>query len=105
MKTEIGGREYESPATIILGKDLKRMRISAKITTSIAAEYMGIRSRKTIENWESGASSPSMNQLILLCMYYDFDASKVIAQCVARIQQVDPQEDYRDIDLDACVKS
>lgn len=102
MKITLGGKEYDSPATIIVGRDLKLMRISAKVTTSIAAEYMGIRSRKTIENWESGASSPNIQQFMLLCRFYDFSVWKVVGQCVDRIQRCDPLEDYQELDLELC---
>lgn len=103
MKTQLHSTQIDKNVKIIVGRDLKQMRLKAKITTSIAAEYMGIKSRKTIENWESGASSPSINQLLLLCMYYDFDASQVIEQCMERLKVCDPLKNYQEIDFDSCM--
>lgn len=102
MKIDFYGHEFDTNIPIIVGRDLKLMRLQAKITTSIAAEYMGIKSRKTIENWESDSSSPSIQQLMLLCRYYDFHSWKVIAQCMDRSRTHNPLENYQDIDLDAC---
>lgn len=102
MKFTYNGHEYDSKNPIILGRDLKKMRIHAKITTSVAAEYMGIKSRKTIENWESGQSSPDITQFLILCRYYDLDASKIIAQCMSRAKECKTDEDYRDIDVAIC---
>ena len=102
MKIELDGQEFDTPISIIVGRDLKLMRLKAKINTSIAAEYMGVKSRKTLENWESGASSPSIQQFMLLCRYYDFNAWQVIAKCMDRIKHSNPRENYQEIDLDAC---
>lgn len=101
MKFNFEDHEYDSAKPMILGRDLKRMRIHAKVTTSIAAEYMGIKSRKTIENWESGQSSPNISQLLILCRYYDMDASKIITLCIERAAQGNSAED-QDIDIASC---
>ena len=61
---------------IIQGHDLKYIRVQAKITTSIMAEYLGLKSRKTIENWESETSEPSINKYILFCKFADVHPGK-----------------------------
>lgn len=102
MKFTLAGNNYDSEVPVLVGRDLKMMRIFAKVTTSVAAEYMGIKSRKTIENWESGQSSPSISQFLILCRYYDMNASKIIAQCIERAKKCNPAEEYCELDIAAC---
>lgn len=102
MKFQFADSEYDSEVPIIMGRDLKKMRIHADVTTSVAAEYMGIKSRKTIENWESGQSSPKISQFLILCRYYDLDASKITALCLERARNNQQMENYQEIDMAAC---
>lgn len=67
----------------ISGRHLKTIRVKANITTSVMAEFMGIRSRKTIENWESGQSTPSINQFILFCRFCDVHPYDVVQQAMS----------------------
>ncbi|TDF34565.1 XRE family transcriptional regulator [Alteromonadaceae bacterium M269] len=51
----------------IKGADLRRMRLSAKRTTSDMARVAGVKTRKTYENWEHNVGLPSVNQFAALC--------------------------------------
>lgn len=62
----------------ITGHDLKRMRIKTGKTTEQVKDIVGIKSRKTIENWEAGRSEPSHNQFIQLSIAYGYDTAKLI---------------------------
>lgn len=84
---------------IIRGRDLKLMRIQGKITTSIMAEFLGIRSRKTIENWESEQSTPSINQYILFCKFAGYHPGLVLERIMLRNASENTEQD---IELDGC---
>lgn len=104
MKINFQGHELLTENKIIVGRDLKLMRVHANVTLVVAAEYMGIRSRKTIENWEADRSQPSIQQLILLCMYYGFRVDRIVAECVERAKCCNAIENYQEINLQACLK-
>ena len=55
------------PEKAIYGGDLRRMRILAGITTTAMAKFASVKSRKTIENWESDIGSPDINQYLNMC--------------------------------------
>ena len=58
------------------GKVLARLRKEKGITQGQAADYISLHSEKAcsfkvISHWENGVSSPSVQQFLLLCEYYD----------------------------------
>ena len=48
---------------------LKALRVNADMTQNEAAEAIGV-TKKTIQNWETYATSPTASQLIRLCSVY-----------------------------------
>ncbi len=62
----------------ITGSDLKNMRLRANKTTSEMAEYAGVKTRKTYENWEKGISTPNVNQFTRMCAGCGYTASDII---------------------------
>lgn len=66
----------------LVGRDLKLMRLGAELTTSKMAEYIGVKSRKTIENWESDQSEPGINQFIKFCDICNVEAHKLVNYAV-----------------------
>ena len=84
---------------MIRGRDLKLMRVHAEISTSVMAEYLGIKSRKTIGNWEAEQSAPSINQYILFCKFAGFHPGTVIEKIMERNAS---GNDHQDIDLSEC---
>ena len=83
--------EAKTNNNIIRGRDLKLMRVQAKLTTGDMAQFLGIRSRKTIENWESERCVPSINQYILYCKFCDFHPGVVLEKIMQRNASDDPQ--------------
>jgi DNA-binding XRE family transcriptional regulator len=54
------------------------MRVHAKINTTEMADFMGLKSRKTIENWEQGNSEPEIGQFIYYCIFTGFNPYRVM---------------------------
>lgn len=52
-----------------IGKILKDMRISARMTQNEVAQIIG-RTQQVIGHWETGYSQPDANTLFLLCELY-----------------------------------
>lgn len=55
---------------IITGDVLRSWRKSAGMTQTEAARSINIKTRRTINNWERGVSSPSHNHVIALAKNY-----------------------------------
>ncbi len=62
----------------ITGSDLRRMRLRAGKTTLEMAQYAGVKTRKTYENWEKGISAPNINQFLDMASSCGYDAKKII---------------------------
>lgn len=78
------------------------MQVMANKTHSMVAQTIGVKSRKTIENWEKSSSQPKIRQFIMLAKYFGFDASKVIDACMERAMAGDPELDHHSINWSAC---
>ena len=72
----------------LLGKDLKAMRVTSDFTTSMMAEFMGVKSRKTIENWEAENSEPSINQFLKYCHVCKEEPEKLIDYAINKRGQI-----------------
>lgn len=96
-------REMKSLAveSYITGKDLRIMRIHAKYTTGYMADLLSIKSRKTIENWEQGASVPGINQFFAYCFATGFRPHAVIREVLKRNQEDATQARY--FDMESCL--
>lgn len=81
---------------LVTGNDLRKMRLVAGETTDNMADYAGVKTRKTYENWEANRSSPNINQFIAICERTGFDAGKLVTE----FQQRDNRE-LVSVDLDA----
>ncbi|MBE1298446.1 MAG: helix-turn-helix domain-containing protein [Alteromonadaceae bacterium] len=62
----------------VLGADLRRMRTRAEKTTTQMAEFAGVKTRKTYENWEKSNSSPDVNQFIDMAKGCGYDPAQLI---------------------------
>ena len=69
---------------IITGTDLRIMRLRAGKTTVQMAEFAGVKTRKTYENWEKNVGSPSMNQFLAMSMSCGFNPSELVKMYVDR---------------------
>jgi transcriptional regulator with XRE-family HTH domain len=69
---------------IIRGTDLRKIRLDAKLTTTQAAEIVGVMTRKTYENWERGTGIPNVNQFVALCEGCMFSATVILALAIKR---------------------
>lgn len=85
---------------IIAGRDLKMMRLAARKTTHQMAELLGVKSRKTIENWEAESSEPQIGVFMMLCMDTGYNPGLVLDEIFKR-NEADPTQTW-DIDLDNC---
>ena len=52
---------------VIKGSDIRKMRLRANRTTSDMARIVGLKTRKTYENWEKNTGTPNINQFVLIC--------------------------------------
>lgn len=93
-------QEQDEFKNLIPGRDLKIMRIAAGKTTAQMASEVGVKSRKTIENWESSLSTPSINQWMQYCFLTGHNPAAVIIETQKRNAE-DPTKKL-DIDLKAC---
>lgn len=55
---------------------LKALRVNANLNQAIAAQKLGI-TKKTLQNWECGATSPTAYQLNDLCRIYGCNLSDI----------------------------
>ena len=55
---------------------LKALRVNANLNQAIAAERLGI-TRRTLQNWECGITSPTVYQLNDLCKIYGCTLSDI----------------------------
>ena len=82
LKKYIGSKEArreESGVKKALGEILKEHRVRCKMTQEFVAEKLGI-SRQAVSKWESGASDPSMSNLIALTKLYGVAIEDVLSQ-------------------------
>lgn len=86
---------------LITGRDLRKIRLSARLPTTILAKEIGLKSRKTINNWEEGRSEPNINQFITFCTTAGLSPGHVIAAIQSRNSQ-DPSQ-KRDFIIGKCV--
>ena len=68
----------------IKGEDLKSMRLFARKSAAAMSEITGVKSRKTIENWEKNKGVPSINQFIAMCEGCGFNSANIIREAVER---------------------
>lgn len=64
---------------INIGKSLKNIRESEKLTQSKLAEKTGI-SQQSISRWESGQRLPNILDLIILADYYKISIDELIGR-------------------------
>ena len=69
---------------IITGKDLRLMRITADKTTSEMANFAGVKTRKTYENWEKEVGQPGINQWISMALNCGYQPDLLIEQFTLR---------------------
>jgi len=68
----------------INGADLRKMRLTAGMTTVQMAEFAGVKTRKTYENWEKNVGAPSMNQYLAMSTACGFKPADLIKMYVDR---------------------
>lgn len=68
----------------IKGEDLKSIRKSAGLTITEAAQLAGVKTRKTIMNWEKNVGAPNINQFLQLCRGYGLDCHKLMTAVMQR---------------------
>jgi DNA-binding XRE family transcriptional regulator len=69
---------------IIRGADLRTMRLGANLTTTQAAEVVGVKTRQTYESWERENAIPNINQFVALCEGCMFSATVILALAIKR---------------------
>lgn len=94
--------EVKGSDPLVTGNDLRKMRLIAGETTDNMANYAGVKTRKTYENWEANRSSPSINQFIAICTRIGFDAGKLVQEFQNRNNQELVTVDLTVIDWEAC---
>lgn len=96
--------EVKGSDPLVTGNDLRKIRLVAGETTDNMAEYAGIKTRKTYENWEANRSSPNINQFIAICSRTGFDAGKLVRAFQTRNNQDLISVDLDLIDWESCKK-
>lgn len=66
----------------ISGQALRKIRIMAGLTTSAVASALGVKSRKTIENWERDYCEPTVNQFLHYCQICEADPYDVVTNAL-----------------------
>ena len=72
-------REEKNSVKKALGEILKEHRVRCKMTQEFVAERLGV-SRQAVSKWESGASDPSMSNLISLAKLYGVPVEDILSQ-------------------------
>ena len=72
-------REEKAVTKKALGELLKEHRMRCKMTQEFVAEQIGV-SRQAVSKWESGASEPSMSNLLALAKLYGVELEELIRQ-------------------------
>ena len=82
LKKYIGSKEVREEKNSVkkaLGEILKEHRVRCKMTQEFVAERLGV-SRQAVSKWESGASDPSMSNLIALAKLYGVTVEEILSQ-------------------------
>ena len=82
LKKYIGNKEVREEKNSVkkaLGEILKEHRVRCKMTQEFVAERLGV-SRQAVSKWESGASDPSMSNLIALAKLYGVTVEDILSQ-------------------------
>ena len=82
LKKYIGSKEVREEKNSVkkaLGEILKEHRVRCKMTQEFVAERLGV-SRQSVSKWESGASDPSMSNLIALAKLYGVAVEDILSQ-------------------------
>lgn len=59
------------------GSDLRTLRRFAGVDSGDIAAFAGVKSGKTIENWERGRGKPSVDQFVAISIGLGFDPAKL----------------------------
>lgn len=82
LKKYIRSKEVQQEKNTVkkaLGEVLKEHRIRCKMTQEFVSERLGV-SRQAVSKWESGASDPSMSNLIALAKLYGVAVEDILSQ-------------------------
>ena len=82
LKKYIGSKEVRQEKQIVkkaLGELLKEQRTRCKMTQEFVAEHLGV-SRQAVSKWESGASEPTMSNLLALAKLYNVPIEDLLHQ-------------------------
>jgi len=69
---------------MVTGADLKTMRLQAGKSKEEMANFIGIESIETYNNWEQGNDLPGVNQYLGLVDCCGFDVAKLINMYITR---------------------
>lgn len=70
-------RKEQSAARKSLGETIREYRTRCKMTQEFVAEVVGV-SRQAVSKWESGASDPSMSNLLALAKLFGVSAEELL---------------------------
>jgi DNA-binding XRE family transcriptional regulator len=84
---------------MILGDDLKRMRVKAKLTETAMAKKMRV-SRKTVQNWESDVGEPRVSQYLSWLCICRISAASHILTLQKRRKGLDTPTDLTSMKID-----
>lgn len=82
LRKYLGSKEVRQEKAVTkkaLGEVLKEHRTRLKMTQEFVAESLGV-SRQAVGKWESGASEPSMSNLIALAKLYGVEPEELLRQ-------------------------
>lgn len=64
--------------SFFLGSDLQYMRRVFGASAEEVAAMLGLRARKTIENWEREGPKADIDQFICLCVHMEYNPEKLL---------------------------
>ena len=82
LRKYIASREVRAEKAVTkkaLGELLKEHRTRCKMTQEFVAEQIGV-SRQAVSKWESGASEPTMSNLLALAKLYGVELEELVRQ-------------------------
>lgn len=73
----------------VIGERIKTCRSETKFTQDEIAEYCSVESRQTVGKWERGISTPSIQQLYILCELFQCDIGYLLGEQTSKIRVID----------------
>lgn len=88
----------------LIGSRIKECRKEKKLSQDYIAECCGVDARQTIGKWENGASTPTIEQLYILCDLFDCDIGYLLGEYDGKTRTIDDVQKHISLSQEAIKK-